>query len=73
MVPKKSLLPLLITLCVLAAIPLPFALVLTGLEGLLHGSAAAIKEFLVSYFFGLFTLLAGLGWYLWKNRDSSKE
>lgn len=61
--------PLVITVLVLALLPLPFALVLTGGHFLAQGAGGVSKEFLASYFFGLFTLLAGLGWYLWRHRN----
>lgn len=73
LVKNKNLTSTVVTVLVLAVLPLPLALALTGVEGILHGSAAALKEFLVSYLFGLFTLLVGLGWFLWNNRDSKQQ
>lgn len=70
---KKNLKSLIITIIVISLVPLPFALVLTGFEGITNGQEAAIKEFLVSYFFGLFTFLVGLGWYIWQNRTSKQK
>ncbi|MDO4898471.1 MAG: hypothetical protein Q3965_04090 [Rothia sp. (in: high G+C Gram-positive bacteria)] len=65
---KKKTIPLVVTVLVLLALPLPFAMVLSGVNLFTEGAAAASKEFLVSYLFGLATLLAGLGWYLWKEK-----
>lgn len=61
--------PLVITVLVLALLPLPFALLLTGGHFLAQGAGGVSKDFSVSYFFGLFTLLAGLGWYRWRHRN----
>lgn len=61
--------PLVITVLVLLLIPVPFALLLAGGHFLAQGAGGVSKEFLVSYFFGLFTLLVSLGWYLWRRRS----
>lgn len=60
---------LVITVLVLALLPLPFALLLTGGHFLAQGAGGISKEFLVSYCFGFFTLLSGLAWYLWRHRN----
>ena len=64
----KKIVSLLITVMVLLLIPLPFAMVLSGVNFLTGGWSGASQEFWVSYAFGLVTLLVSLGWYLWKVR-----
>lgn len=66
----KKLLSFLITAIVLLLLPVPFAMVLSGVNLFTSGWTEASKEFWVSYAFGLVTLLGSLCWYLWKVRDS---
>lgn len=65
---RKKLLSWVTLIAVIVLLPLPFALVLSGVDFLASGSAGVPKEFLVSYFFGMFTLIVGYFWYMRKAK-----
>lgn len=69
----KKAVSFLVTVAVLLLMPLPFAVVLSGVNLLTSGWSGVSKEFWVSYGFGLVTLLVGLGWYMWRVRDTRSK
>lgn len=68
---KKDLpkpLALVMTVVIIMVLPLPFAAYLGGIDWLIGGSQAGLKEFLVSYFLGLALLCISLGIVIFKDR-----
>lgn len=64
---------LIVTIVVLALIPLPFALYMGGTQWITEGWTNVPKEFLVTYLCGLLFLLVPLIAIRVRNRDSSRH
>ncbi|WP_216378138.1 hypothetical protein [Arcanobacterium phocae] len=66
-------LALVFTITVILAIPLPFALYLGGIDWIISGSSAGLKEFAVSCLFGLLTLCGGLAVVIYKDHRAKSK
>ncbi|USR79944.1 MULTISPECIES: hypothetical protein [Arcanobacterium] len=61
------------TITVILAIPLPFALYLGGIDWIISGSHAGLKEFVISYLVGLLVLCGGLAITIFKDRREKRN
>lgn len=66
-------LALVLTVVIIMVLPLPFAAFLGGIDWLTDGSHAGLKEFTVSYFFGLAILCISLGIVIFKDRRNKAK